>query len=1393
MAKSPEEYAHVEWLGYVQPVGLVVSVPAMLEAQCYINKNITGEHKRFLECLPLDKKGEILPEIQDFAAFTRNCLGWEEQDLVDVPQRGELPDNMSALEVILPQYKETLRPNFAVPVLKPKEGQNPWQMLVQVLPSQANFDEPSEADSSRHWNAAPQLKFERLLRETQVPMGLLCNGSQLRLVYAPKGESSGYATFNVAEMVQVAGRPMFAALHMLLSVDRMFTLGDNQRLPYILENSRKYQNTVSTKLAEQVMSALFELLRGFQAADDQRKGELLREVLANNPQHVYHGLLTVLMRMVFVLYAEDRNLMSSDPVYSNFYSVNGLFERLRADAGQHPDTMDQRFGAWSQLLTLFRLIYEGGQHADFKLPARKGYLFDPNRYPFLEGRYDDGNSQENSSLEMDSTIQIPRISDGVIYRVLEDLSILDGERLSYRTLDVEQVGSVYETIMGFELQLAQGKSIAIKPAKSHGAPTTINLDALLSAKPSERAGLLKQWSDQTLGATDAAALKSADKIEDVLAALDKKIAKHVTPSLVPAKSMVFQPSDERRRSGSHYTPRSLTEPIVHTTLEPILKRLCDPEVELPKLYEPSQDDKQRYTKGELEARIRHSERAVEYAIAARERRIPHPNQILDLKICDPAMGSGAFLVEVCRQLGDELIKSWYAHDMVPNDIPPDEDETLYARRTVAQRCLYGVDKNIMAVDLAKLSLWLVTLAKDHPFTFLDHSLRHGDSLVGLTRHQIIRFDWEPKKQMRLGEDLIQKRLDRATEARAKILNAREDTAYRDQEQRMEVANEALNLIRLLGNACVSCFFAADKKKAREQELERVYGFASSYLSSLTTNNQSLTTSPDFESRDALQAAADRLNAGPHPVPCFHWEIEFPEVFSRENGGFDAFVGNPPFLGGSQLSALTGGPTYQEWLKECHARAFGNADLSAYFFRRAWEIICYQGSLGFLATKSISEGGTRTTGLQAILALGGIVFNATRSKRWPGEASVLVSVVHIRKSQLGYSETPILDGKPVKAINSRLHPAVELPDPVPLAANEQRGFFGTKVGSIGFVLEPDEHESLSKQPSNRECIRSYLGGEEVNTSPTQSPHRYAIYFGANPLEYAERFPDLLAIVRQRVKPERDKALEHGPGKHGKKFWWQYTLRADPLYRAIENYSQCLVTAITTSHLAFTFQPIRQVFTHSLVVCAFDAHGPFACLQSQVHYVWAKLLSSSLGMTLRYSVSDAFHTFPFPSEFEGNSTLKKVGQRYYDYRRELMVKNQEGLTASYNRFHDPGETSPKFQELRELHDEMDRAVLQSYGWDDLAEQAICNFILDYEEDEDDDPSVTRSRKKKPWRYRWSDEFCDEVLARLLQLNAELAMQEKLAGKKAEVKCKKSVGSNRRGRKTYEIKQDPGLFNE
>src|SRR5437899_8656513 len=163
--------------------------------------------------------------------------------------------------------------------------------------------------------------------------------------------------------------------------------------------------------------------------------------------------------------------------------------------------MDQRYGAWAQLLTLFRLIFEGGRHGSLQLPARKGYLFDPERYSCLEGRAWKRERQPGEKAD------VPRVSDGVIFRVLNNLLILDGERLSYRTLDVEQIGSVYETMMGFDLEVAQGRSIALKPKKPHGAPTTINLEALLGVNGADRGKWLKEQADQALTGQSLDALK----------------------------------------------------------------------------------------------------------------------------------------------------------------------------------------------------------------------------------------------------------------------------------------------------------------------------------------------------------------------------------------------------------------------------------------------------------------------------------------------------------------------------------------------------------------------------------------------------------------------------------------------------------------------------------------------------------------------------------------------------------------------------------------------------------------------------------------------------------------------------------------------------------------------
>jgi hypothetical protein len=148
-------------------------------------------------------------------------------------------------------------------------------------------------------------------------------------------------------------------------------------------------------------------------------------------------------------------------------------------------------------------------------------------------------------------------------------------------------------------------------------------------------------------------------------------------------------------------------------------------------------------------------------------------------------------------------------------------------------------------------------------------------------------------------------------------------------------------------------------------------------------------------------------------------------------------------------------------------------------------------------------------------------------------------------------------------------------------------------------------------------------------------------------------------------------------------------------------------------------------------------------------------------LLYTPSDCFETFPFPYGRETDGDLEAAGRKYHEFRAALMVRNDEGLTKTYNRFHDPGEISEDIEHLRELHTAMDVAVLKAYGWEDIIPRCECEFLLDYEdEDKDDDNGKTRKRKK-PYRYRWPDEVRDEVLARLLKLNSERAEQERVLG--------------------------------
>ena len=1302
MSIAPVGDPNLEWLGHVQPVGLVVAPRVLTERGLVPAEQTRADTEEAATVIPEDGAPA------DPWAIATTLLGWQSALVAGAPGGPELPDDLSAW---VPEAETRLAPDWAVQ--KPGGG---WQLLVQILPA---GKDPDGRGALAGWEATPHQRLERLLRETGIPTGLLISGDAWRLVYAPRGETSGWLRFPLAPLRLVAGRPMLGAIKLLLARFRLFNDAEQRRLPALLQESRAAQAAVSATLASQVLGALHDLLRGFNAADPERMAALAR----TRPDHVYEGLLTVLLRLVFLLYAEDRDLIPSRNdaaargLYARGYGVRGLHARLLDDAAKNPDTMNERTGAWGRLLALFRLLHTGDGTGWIR--GRGGALFDPAKFPFLQGQD-----------RPDAPIAIPRLADGTVLHVLDRLLVLDGERLSYRTLDVEQIGSVYETVMGFSVFPAPGPSLAIAAGKHNRTPVFVDLRAVAALRGKERLRALKEaYSRAQLSTKQSAAIEAAPGETALAEALRPLVDERGSPgaAITPPGTPLLQPTEERRRTGSHYTPRSLTEPIVRHALEPAFARIGDEAT---------------------------------------------PEQVLELKVCDPAMGSGAFLVEACRQLAARLTRAWVRWPGSRPAIPPDEDEDLLARRLVAQRCLYGVDRNPLAVDLTRLSLWLATLARDHEFTFLDHALKAGDSLVGLSERQIGALTWGDDRQDSMLSGYVRSRMQKVTAARRDIREAPDDVARAIQEARHATVEQIAAEIRTLGHAVIAAFFSHDKPRGREA--------ARRALAALTDGG-----SDSMWQAVRLQAAT--LAQGAQPIRPLHWPIEFPEVFDRAVPGFDAIVGNPPFAGKNTL--INGNPEfYLDWLQTLHEGAHGNADLVAHFFRRAFLLLRLGGCFGLVATNTIGQGDTRETGLCAVLTAGGNILRATRRLPWPGEAAAVVSVVHVLR---GRAVSPVLDERQVRRISAYLVEGDLDASPAPLAANAGKAFVGCYLLGLGFTFDDvaaakgkaspvaEMHRLIAKDKRNAERIFPYLGGEEVNTDPRHAHRRWCIDFhdfplrreamvrywmvmddrerakcrstGVMPDDYpgpvAADWPDLLAIVERLVKPGRDTDKRDTRRER----WWLYAERAPALRAAITDKQSMHVLSRVSAQHAVTTIPVGTVCAEAVVVFADETPSLRAILQSRAHELWAAFFASSLEDRLRYTPSDCFQTFPFSLGFENDPTLEARAEVYHSHRATLMVARNEGLTKTYNRSHDPAETAPDIQRLRELHHDMDVAVLRAYGWDDLADRAAPEFLT-----EDTEPD-----HRYQGRLFWPAPFRDEVLARLLDLNAKRAAEERAAG--------------------------------
>jgi hypothetical protein len=373
---------------------------------------------------------------------------------------------------------------------------------------------------------------------------------------------------------------------------------------------------------------------------------------------------------------------------------------------------------------------------------------------------------------------------------------------------------------------------------------------------------------------------------------------------------------------------------------------------------------------------------------------------------------------------------------------------------------------------------------------------------------------------------------------------------------------------------------------------------------------------------------------------------------------------------------------------------------------------------------------------------------------------------------------------VKPEEPLFHSGSDTP-PKPLAANENLAFMGYYPYGEGFLFDDQEDSAtpiaemqriLARDAPSKEAIFPYIGGEEFLDDVSQRHRRFVIcFFDLTESEARERYPELMEIVERKVKPFRQS--NRRPRLRDE--WWRYGEQRPGLQRATQNMTRVLMYPYVSTHLAFAFIPSGTMIGSPHYAFAFDDTIAFALLQSRLHEMWARFFASSLEERLTYTASLCFDTFPRPYQSHYAEELREIGNGYSEFRAALMIRKNEGLTKTYNRFHDPDERSPDILKLRELHAAMDRAVLDAYGWTEL--KPTCEFLLDYEEDEDEDESGGGRRRKKPWRYRWPDDLRDEVLARLLELNRQRAEEERLSGAAAEAEGKtKAKSPKRAGRK-------------
>ncbi|MEV5710258.1 DNA methyltransferase [Actinoallomurus sp. NPDC052274] len=1124
------------------------------------------------------------------------------------------------------------------------------------------------------WATSPVDRMEELLRAGGIPIGVVTDGRWWAIVSAR--EQTMVASGIVDAQTWIEEPQTRNAFIALLQRRRLVGGKPADRLTELFRESVAAAEEITEALGTQVRRAV-ELL--VQALSEAALGTT-PDPLPPNRADVYEAAVTMLMRVVFLLFAEERGLLPQSQLFSMGYGISGELDALDARAREEgSEALDATHLTWHRLLATSQALYRGASFEDLRLPSYGGSLFDPARFGFLTARGERG------------TLAIT-VSDRVMLEVLKAVQMarLRGQparRISFRDIDVEQIGYIYEGLLGYSCAEVGEITVGLigKPGEEPEIPLA-RLETLAETKRTDAAlaDAIIAWAKENQPAATpptkaalAKAIRETEKVQDTEHALravttDAALRDRLRPFIgiirrdlrnrplvvLPGGVVVIE-TPSRASAGAHYTPRSLAEEVVQHALEPLV---FDPGPhQAVDGWEPVSSDR-----------------------------------ILDLKVVDIACGSGAFLVAAARYLAARLVEAWHRQGEAIGT--PHELQT-HAIRMVVATCLYGADINAMAVEMCKLSLWLVSLDPKLPFSFVDDKVLHGNSLLGLTDARQLKFMHiaPATTQPSLFELDVDDVLTQAVRLRRQLATEVDDrdpqrsaTTKRRQWRDYQKLTEQLSDVAD-GVVAAGLRLGGKPGKALREAYENLR----------IAVERAYPRSEDEPDRAMLDAI---LSAGLTPtVPTdyerwkpLHWILAVPDVMER--GGFDAIIGNPPFLGGQKLTGSMGTNARDWFVNVLAGGTKGSADLVGYFFLRAMSLLTSHGNLGLIATNTVAQGATREVGLDRMVADGFTIVRAIQSKSWPAaSANLEYAAVWGSRGTIPTAVPRVADDIVVDRISTLLEPAGRVDGaPIRLAENAGIAFQGCIVLGMGFVLDPEEAAAwIEADPRNKDVLFPYLNGEDLNSRPDTSPSRWVIDFQSRSEDQAKEYPMPFGHVLQEVRPERArkaKAVREAP-------WWLFLRSRPAMRKAIARLDEVLVIALVSKTVMPVRVPTGQVFSHMLGVFATDSFADQAVLSSSLHQTWAIKNGSGMRNDPRYTPSDVFETFPRP---EPSERLTEIGRTLDAERREIMLGRDLGLTKLYNLVNDPDiadSADAHVARMREIHVELDEAVIDAYGWGDV----------------------------------------------------------------------------------------------